>query len=56
LRFEGPAGAVEPNWYMLWPNFHGNPYFNPQKEVLVMKVVPTLGDERTELLPLGRLG
>jgi hypothetical protein len=34
----------------------GNPNFNTQKEVLVMRVVLTVGDERTELLPLVRLG
>jgi hypothetical protein len=33
-----------------------NPNFNTQKEVLVMRVVLTVGDERTELLPLVRLG
>jgi hypothetical protein len=31
-------------------------YIWPQEEVLVMRVVLTLGDERTELLPLFRLG
>jgi hypothetical protein len=34
----------------------GNPYFSTQKEVLVMRVVPTVGDERKEFLPLVRLG
>jgi hypothetical protein len=31
-------------------------YFRPLFEVLVMRVVLTVGDERTELLPLFRLG
>jgi hypothetical protein len=38
------------------PNPTGNPNFNTQKEVLVIRVVLTVGDERTELLPLVRLG
>jgi hypothetical protein len=29
----------------------GNPDFNTQKEALVMRVVLTLGDERTEFTP-----
>jgi hypothetical protein len=52
----GIAGAVGPVRPQAGLTQSGNPNFNTQKEVLVMRVVLTLGDERTELLPLVRLG
>jgi hypothetical protein len=48
---------IFPNWDFWFENMpSGNPDFSTQEEVLVMILVLTLGDERTELLPLVRLG
>jgi hypothetical protein len=49
----GAAGPVRPQAGLTQSD---NPDFNSQKEVLAMRVVLTVGDERTELLPLVRLG
>jgi hypothetical protein len=35
------------------PNPTGNPNFNTQKEVLLMKAVLTLGDERKDIITPG---
>jgi hypothetical protein len=43
----GAAGPVRPQAGLTQS---GNPDFNTQKEVLGMRVVLTVGDERTELL------
>jgi hypothetical protein len=52
----GLAGAVGPIQPQAGLTQSGYPNFNTQKEVLVMRVVLTLGDKRTEILPLVRLG
>jgi hypothetical protein len=52
----GLGGAEGPVWPQAGLTQSGNPNFNTQKEVLVMRVVLTVGDERMELLPLVRLG